>query len=408
MHDHILIVGAGQAAIQAIDTLRRKGFTGQLTLVGEEPWLPYQRPPLSKKFLSGGLERERLLIRPQSFYLEHRVQTHLGRRAIEIDRAARNVRLDDGTSLHYDALLLATGSRPRHMNVRGSNLGGVHLLRNIADVECIRGDLAAARNLVIIGAGYIGLEVAATAREMGVSVSVLEQAPRVLQRVTCPEVSSFYETEHARQGVRVSCGVQVEELEGDGGSPTRVRAVICEDGSAHEADIVLVGIGVSACDELAQAAGLECLNGIEVDQHCRTSDPHIYAAGDCTSHPSIHYGRRVRLESVDNAFEQGSSAALNLLGTATPHAKVPWFWSDQYDLKMIIVGLSQGYDEVVMRGSPATRSFSACYLREGELIAVDSVNAPKDQMAARKLVAARARPDRTKLPEPSIALKDCF
>jgi 3-phenylpropionate/trans-cinnamate dioxygenase ferredoxin reductase subunit len=294
------------------------------------------------------------------------------------------------------------------MNVSGWDLGGVHLLRNIADVERIRTDLAAARNLVIIGAGYIGLEVAATAREMGVSVSVLEQAPRVLQRVTCAEVSSFYEAEHARQGVRVSCGVQVEELDGDGGSPARVRAVVCEDGSAHEADLVLVGIGVSACDELAQGAGLECSNGIVVDQHCRTSDPHIYAAGDCTDHPSVHYGRRVRLESVDNAFEQGTSAALNLLGMPTPHDKVPWFWSDQYDLKMIIVGLSQGYDEVVMRGSPASRSFSACYLREGELIAVDSVNAPKDQMAARKLVAARARPDRAKLTEPSIPLKDCL
>ena len=408
MHEHILIVGAGQAAIQAIDTLRRKGFAGQLTLVGEEPWLPYQRPPLSKKFLSGGLERERLLIRPQSFYLEHRVQTHLGRRAIEIDRATHHVRLDDGTSLHYDALLLATGSRPRHMNVPGANLGGVHLLRNIADVERIRGDLAVARNLVIIGAGYIGLEVAATAREMGASVAVLEQADRVLQRVTCPDVSSFYEAEHTRQGVRLTCGVQVEELEGDGGTAARVRAVVCEDGSAHEADVVLVGIGVSACDELAQSAGLECASGIVVDQHCRTSDPNIYAAGDCTSHPSIHYGRRVRLESVDNAFEQGSSAALNLLGIPTPHDKVPWFWSDQYDLKMIIVGLSQGYDEVVLRGAPTSRSFSACYLREGELIAVDSVNAPKDQMAARKLVAARARPDRAKLAEPSVALKDCL
>ncbi|MEJ1966298.1 MAG: FAD-dependent oxidoreductase [Gammaproteobacteria bacterium] len=408
MHDHIVIVGGGQAAIQAIDTLRRKGFTGRLTLIGEEPWLPYQRPPLSKKFLSGGLERERLLIRPQSFYTEHRVETHLGRRATQIDRATHRVHLDDGNSINYDALLLATGSRPRHMNLPGADLGGVHVLRNIADVERIRSDLAAARNLVIVGAGYIGLEVASTAREMGLSVVVLEQADRVLQRVTCPEVSAFYESEHARRGVRISCQVQLEELEGDGGTTPRVRAVICEDGSSHEADVVLVGIGVSARDELAEAAGLECANGIVVDQHCRTSDPHIYAAGDCTSHPNIHYGRRVRLESVDNAFEQASSAALNLLGTPTPHDKVPWFWSDQYDLKMIIVGLSQGYDEVVVRGTPDSRSFSACYLREGELIAVDSINSPKDQMAARKLVAARARPDRTRLAEPLIPLKDCL
>ena len=409
MLDHILIVGAGQAAIQATDTLRRKGFNGSLDIVGDEPWLPYQRPPLSKKFLSGALERDRLLIRPQSFYTEHRVQTHLGRRAEHIDRQAREVRLDDGCMLPYDALLLATGSRARRITTPGADLGGVHVLRNIADVERIRSDLAPGSKLVIVGAGYIGLEVAATAREMGVAVTVLEQADRVMGRVTCPEVSSFYEAEHTRHGVRIVCGTQVQALEaGGGGSTRRVRAVLCEDGSAHEADAVLVGVGVSACDELAQEAGLECANGIVVDQHCRTSDPNIYAAGDCTSHPNIHYGRRVRLESVDNAFEQATSAALNMLGTPTPHDKVPWFWSDQYDLKMIIVGLCQGHDEVVMRGSPASRSFSACYLRDGELLAVDTVNAPKDQMAARKLVAARAKPDPAKLAEPSIPLKDCL
>jgi len=405
MTNHILVVGAGQAAIQAIDTLRRKGFTGQLTLVGEEPWLPYQRPPLSKKFLSGGMEREKLLIRPETFYSEHRVDTRLGRRALESDRRAQSVRLDDGTELSYDALLLATGSNPRHIPVPGASLGGVHLLRNIADVERIRADLASARKLVIIGAGYIGLEVASTAREMGLPVTVLEQTDRVMSRVTAPHVSAFYEAEHTKHGVRVICGTQVRALEGSNG---RVHTVVCDDGSAHEADAVLVGIGVGPRDDLAQAAGLECRNGIVVDQHCRTSDPNIYAAGDCTNHPSVHYGRHVRLESVDNAFEQATSAALNLLGTPTPHAKVPWFWSDQYDLKMIIVGLSQGYDEAIPRGSPASRSFSVCYLREGELIAVDTVNAPKDQMAARKLVAARARPDRAKLAEPATPLKDCL
>ncbi len=405
MVSQILIVGAGQAAIQAIDTLRRKGFAGQLTLVGEESWLPYQRPPLSKKFLSGGMEREKLLIRPQTFYQERQVETHLGRRAIEIDRGANSVRLDDGSVIGYDTLLLATGSGPRHIPVPGARLRGVHLLRNIADVERIRADLASARKIVIIGAGYIGLEVASTARAMGLPVTVIEQADRVMSRVTSAEVSSFYEAEHTRQGVRVICRTQVRALEGTGG---RVQAVVCEDGSAHEADVVLVGIGVGPRDELAQAAGLDCLNGIVVDQHCRTSDPNIYAAGDCANHPSIHYGRRVRLESVDNAFEQSSSAALNILGTPTPHDKVPWFWSDQYDLKMIIVGLSQGYDEIVTRGSPASRGFSVCYLRDGEFIAIDTVNAPKDQMAARKVIAARARPDRAKLAEPGIPLKDCL
>ena len=285
MLNHIVIVGAGQAAIQAIDTLRRKGFAGQLSLVGEEPWLPYQRPPLSKKFLAGGMERDKLLIRPQTFYTDQRVQTHLGRRATEIDRKAQSIRLDDGTTLGYDALLLATGSNPRHIPVPGANLDGVHLLRNIADVESIRADLASARMLVIIGAGYIGLEVASTARELGLPVTLLEQTDRVLSRVTAPVISAFYQDEHTKKGVRVICGARVSALEGTSG---RVQRVTCEDGSAHEADVVLVGIGVGPRDDLARAAGLDCENGIVVDQHCRTSDPNIYAAGDCTSHPSIH------------------------------------------------------------------------------------------------------------------------
>ena len=406
MVEHIVIVGAGQAGVQALDTLRRKGFVGEITLVGEEPWLPYQRPPLSKKFLSGSMERERLLIRPEAFFAEHKIRVLRERRVMRIDRAGRAIHLDDGVVVKYDKLLLATGSHPRRSSAPGADLGGVHFLRNVADVERIRGEFVRGKRLVIVGAGYIGLEVAATASEMGLEVTVLEQAERVLSRVTCPQISSFYQSEHAKHGVRIVCGAQVSEIEG--GADGRVRAVSCDDGSSHPADVALIGIGVNATDALAQEAGLECANGIVVDQHCRTSDPHIYAAGDCTSHPNIHYGRRVRLESVDNAFEQGTSAALNMLGTPTPHDKLPWFWSDQYDLKMIIVGLSQGYDEVVMRGSVDARSFSACYLREGELIAVDTVNAPKDQMAARKLVAARARPDRVKLQEPAIPLRDCL
>jgi 3-phenylpropionate/trans-cinnamate dioxygenase ferredoxin reductase component len=404
MLDHIVIVGAGQAGAQAIDTLRRKGFTGSLTLVGAEPHLPYQRPPLSKKYLSGALGRDRLLLRPISFYADNRVETHLGRRAVHIDREARQVRLDDGIAVKYDALLLATGSAPRQITAPGAHLPGIHYLRTIADVDGIRSELAPGKRLVIVGGGYIGLEVAATARELGLEVTVLEMADRLMNRVTCCEVSAFYEAEHTRHGVRVVCNARVQAFDGD----NRLRAVVCEDGSEHPADLAIVGVGVVPMDELAQAAGLECSNGIVVDQHCRTSDPHIFAAGDCTYHPNIHYGRRMRLESVDNAFEQAASAALNMLGTPTPHDKVPWFWSDQYDLKMIIVGLCQGHDAVVMRGSPAQRSFSACYLYRGELVAIDTVNHPKDQMAARKLVAARARPDPAKLADAAIALKDCL
>ena len=405
MFGQILIVGAGQAADQAVHTLRRKGFTGKLAVVGDEPWLPYQRPPLSKKYLAGALDRDRLVLRPRHFYTEHSVETHLGRRVNEISREDRRVRLDDGSVLPYDALLLATGSRPRPLTVPGADLPGVHTLRTIEDVERIRTDFADGRRLVIIGGGYIGLEVAATARELGLDVTVLEMAERVMNRVTCKEVSSFYESEHARHGVQIITNSRVRALASDSRTG-RVKAVLTEDGAEHPADVVVVGVGVLAADDLAVAAGLECANGIVVNEYCQTSDPAIYAAGDCANHPNLHYGLRLRLESVDNAFEQAASAAHNLLGSPTVHDRVPWFWSDQYDLKMIIVGLCQGHDTVVVRGSPAARSFSACYLRAGELVAIDSVNSAKDQMAARKLIAARARPDIDKLANPGIPMKD--
>jgi len=405
MHERIVIVGGGQAAVQAIDTLRRKGFAGELVLIGDEPWLPYQRPPLSKKYLAGALERDRLLLRPQHFYESHSVEARLGRRVEEISRREQRLRLDDGSTVAYDALLIATGSRPRPLGAPGADLEGVYFLRTIADVERIRAGLVAGKRLVIVGGGYIGLEVAATAREAGVDVTVLEMADRVMNRVVSPQLSAFYEAEHARHGVRILCNSKVRALAAAPGS-RQVRAVVTENGEEHAADTVVLGCGVLPADDLAVAAGLACENGVVVDDRCRTSDPRIYAAGDCTSHPSLHYGRRLRLESVDNAFEQGASAALNLLGIETVHDKVPWFWSDQYDLKLIIIGVCQGYDSVVMRGDPATRAFSVCYLRGGELIAIDTVNSAKDQMAARKLIAARARPNPDRLADHALPLKD--
>jgi 3-phenylpropionate/trans-cinnamate dioxygenase ferredoxin reductase subunit len=405
MYGQIVIAGGGQAAVQAIDTLRRKGFTGRIALIGDEPWLPYQRPPLSKKYLAGALERDRLLLRPPHFYESHSVETRLGRRVEEISRSEQRLRLDDGASVAYDALLIATGSRPRPLAAPGADLGGVHFLRTLGDVERIRAEWVPGKRLVIVGGGYIGLEVAATARELGLQVTVLEMADRVMNRVVCPQLSAFYEAEHARHGVRILCNSKVRALAPAPGS-ARVRAVVTEDGEEHAADCVVVGCGVLPADGLAAACGLTCENGVAVDDRCRTSDPVIYAAGDCASHPSPRYGRRLRLESVDNAFEQGASAALNMLGVETVHDKVPWFWSDQYDLKLIIVGISQGYDTVVMRGHPATHAFSVCYLRAGELVAIDTVNSPKDQMAARKLIAARARPNPDRLADTAVALKD--
>ena len=406
MIQNIVIVGAGQAASQAIHTLRHRGYSGSISLVGEEPYLPYQRPPLSKKYLAGQLARERLSIRPQHFYDDHSVVTRLGRRAEAIDRSGQNVRLDDASTLPYDALLLATGSTPRKLTAPGAQLEGVHVLRTIADVDGIRAHAGAGRRLVIVGGGYIGLEVAAIGRELNMDVTVLEMADRVMNRVVCSPISLFYQAEHARHGVKIVLHARVQAIAADA-TGSRARAVVCEDGSEYPADIVLVGVGVIPADALALNGGIECNNGIVVDEYCRTSDPNIYAAGDCTNHPSLRYDRRLRLESVDNAFEQGASAALNMLGMPTVHDKVPWFWSDQYDIKLIIVGLCQGHDSVITRGDPATRSFSACYLRDGELIAVDTVNHPKDQMAARKLVAMRIKPNVEKLGHSEIPLKDC-
>jgi 3-phenylpropionate/trans-cinnamate dioxygenase ferredoxin reductase subunit len=405
MNRHVVIVGAGQAAAQLLETLRRKGHDGQITVIGAEPVLPYQRPPLSKKYLAGALARERLFIRSAAFYDELRIDLRLGRRVVRIDRALRRLQLDDGVELSYDVLVLATGSRGRRLSVPGAGLGGVHYLLTVADSDALRQQARPGRRAVVVGGGYIGLEVAASCRELGVDVTVLEMADRVMSRVVCPQVSSFYEAEHAAHGVRLVLGARLQELLGD--EHGEVRAARCADGSEYPADFVVVGVGVLAEDSLAREAGLTCNNGIVVDEFCRTSDPAIWAIGDCTEHPSLHYGVRVRLESVDNAFEQANSAALDILGTPVPHDRVPWFWSDQYHHKLLIVGLSQGHDQVVMRGDPATHAFAACYLKGGEFIAIDTVNNARDQMASRKLIAGRMRPDVAKLADPKIALKDC-
>jgi len=415
----ISIVGAGQAAAQAIETLHKRGHKGPITLIGDEASLPYQRPPLSKKYLAGTLDRDRLLIRHAAHYADHGVDLRLGFPAVGIDRTRRRVEIADGSAVEYDGLLLATGSHPRLLPLPGAELAGVHYLRSIVDVDRLRAEITPGRRAVVIGGGYIGLEAAATCREAGLAVVVLEAADRVMNRVVSPEVSRFYEAEHARHGVKIVCNARVESLVP--GRETgitkevfpvsrpgteRVAAVRLGDGSEIPADFVLIAIGVVPTEALARDAGLECDNGIVVNEFCQTSDASIWAAGDCTRLPSIHYGARVRLESVDNAFEQGTSAALNMLGLTTVHDKVPWFWSDQFDLKMVIVGLAAGHDSMVLRGNPASRAFSVCYLKAGELIAIETINHTKDQMAARKLIAARARPDPGRLADDSISLKD--
>ncbi len=409
MFTPILIVGAGQAAAQAAETLRKKGHVGPLTVVGDEALLPYQRPPLSKKYLAGAMDKDRLLLRHADHYAQHAVDLHLGFAVSNLDARAHRVEVTDGSHFEYEKLLLATGSRPRLLPVLGAELAGVYYLRTVADVDRLRTEMKPGRRAVIIGGGYIGLEVASTCREAGLEVTVLEAADRVMSRVISPVVSRFYEAEHARHGVRVLLGARLGELvstDSPEAGNRRVSAVRLVDGRELPADFVLVAVGVVPDVALAHTAGLACDDGILVDEHCRTSDPAIWAAGDCTRQRNLHFDLSVRLESVDNAFEQGTSAALNMLGLATVHDKVPWFWSDQFDLKMVIVGLAAGHDQVVVRGDPAARAFSVCYLRRGELIALETVNHAKDQMAARKLILARARPDPAKLANDAIALKD--
>jgi 3-phenylpropionate/trans-cinnamate dioxygenase ferredoxin reductase subunit len=401
---NVVVIGAGQAAAQCVESLRRRGYGGALTVVGEETWQPYQRPPLSKKYLAGELPVERLLLRQPAFYAEHRVDLHLGRRVTAIDRGARHALLDDGTALTYDALVIATGSRPRRLPLPGADLAGVHVLRGIADADALRAAARPGARAVIIGGGYIGLEVAATLRHLGLEVTVLEAADRVMNRVVAEPVSRWYEAQHAHHGVRIELDARPLAIEGDAAG--QVRAVATAAGELA-ADLVVMGVGVLPNDDLARAAGLTCDNGIVVDERCRTADPAVHAIGDCTNHPSIHYGGRVRLESVDNAVEQANTAAADLLGLDARHDKVPWFWSDQYQHKLVIVGLSQGHDQVVLRGDPAQGAFSCCYLRGGELLAIDTINLAKDHLAARKLIPTRLRPDVAKLADPAVALKDC-
>jgi 3-phenylpropionate/trans-cinnamate dioxygenase ferredoxin reductase component len=398
----ILILVGGQAGAQAVDSLRREGFGGRLVLIGDEPHLPYQLPPLSKQYLAGELAGDRLPFRHQAFYEQHRVDLLLGRRATRLDAAARRVSLADGETLAYDRLMFCTGARSRLLTCPGADLPGVHYLRGIADVEAMRPGLKPGARVVIIGGGYIGLETAATARKLGCTVTVLEMADRVMNRVVASSVSEYFAHEHRSHGVKLICNSRVVRLEGAG----RIERVVCADGSSFEADLLVVGVGAVPNSELAAEAGLACENGITVDEYCRSSDAAIYAAGDCTHHPSLRFEMRVRLESVDNAFEQAKTAAINLLGRPVAHDRVPWFWSDQFDNKLLIVGLSQGFDQQVLRGDPASRSFSVCYLQGGELLALEAINNPKDYVAARKLIAERARPDLDKLADPGRALKD--
>lgn len=402
MTEQVVIAGAGHGAGQVVATLKQQKFDGHIVLIGDEPYLPYQRPPLSKKFLAGEMPPERLYFKPASFYDDAQIEQRLGTRVESINREDSSVSCSDGTSVHFDKLVLATGSRVRRVQVPGSELDGIHYLRGIADVKAIRADIETARQLVIIGAGYIGLEVAAVARQLGLDVTVVEMAERVMSRVVSPEISAFYQQQHKEHGVHLLLSTGLESFHGDG----RVQSVTCTDGQYLLADLVVVGVGIVPNTELAEAAGLDTNDGIVVDDRCQTSAENIYAIGDCTRHPSATYRRSLRLESVHNALEQAKTAASNICGVASHYAQVPWFWSDQYDLKLQIAGLSQGYDDIVLRGSSEERSFSCLYLKDGQLIAIDAVNAPRDFVQSKALIEKHASIDKALLADSSVMLKD--
>lgn len=402
MTETLVIAGAGHAAGQLVASLLQQSYPGNIVLIGEEPWLPYQRPPLSKKFLAGDIEAERLFVKPAAFYESDQVTVLLETRVESIDRETRTLRTQYGQEQRFDKLVLALGSAPRRLRIPGTDLAGISYLRNIADVETIRAMLEDARKLAIVGAGYIGLEVAAVVSGMGVDVTVIEAEDRVMSRVVAPEVSAFYQEAHSANGVTFRLSTGVSAFSGE----DRVSTIKLDNGETLDTDAVIVGVGVLPNTGIAEATGLEVHNGIVVNTSCITSDPDIYAIGDCTWHPNPLLGREVRLESVQNALEQAKTAAAAICGQPAEYAEIPWFWSDQFDLKLQIVGLSAGYDRTVIRGNPADSSFSCVYLREGTLIAVDAVNNPRDFMQSKKLIAEGAVIDPDVLADSELALKD--
>lgn len=399
--ESVLIAGGGQAAAQLVVSLRLGGHAGPITLVSGEHTPPYQRPPLSKQYLAGRLERERLLLRRAEYYESRKVELRLGRRVMSIDRGSRIVLLDNGEELGYGRLVLATGSTLRRLDVPGSDLPGIHYLRSLDDADALRAELAPGRRIAVVGGGYIGLEVAATAAGAGAEVTVLEAEERVMSRVASAAVADWLAGLHRQSGVRVRVGEQVRGFAGR----RRVEAVETGNGPLA-ADAVVVGIGVLPSADLARDCGLGEDDGILTDEYCRTEDESVLAAGDCARAVNTALGAAVRLESVQNAVDHGQVAASVVLGEPKPYAAIPWFWSDQFHVKLQIAGLARPGDDTVLRGNPSSGAFAAFRLRDGRLTAVEAVSSPRDFMMGKKLIAAGAHPDPGQLTDESVALKD--
>ncbi len=382
-----IIVGTGQAGFQTAASLRSEGYLEPITLIGEEPHIPYQRPPLSKGFLLGKQDADSIELRPAAFYNDHQIILLAGERVRSITKGRRLVEIESGGQLSYDSLVLATGASNRVLAVDGAELDGVLYLRSLAEAVLIKEYLAAAQKVVVIGGGFIGLELAAVACQFGKNVTVVEALPRLMSRVVAPIISDFFREYHASQGVKILCGNTVTQILSEGG---KVRGVRLAGGEEIPADLVLIGIGIIPNTELAADAGLPVSNGISVNEFLHTPDPNIFAIGDCAEFPNAFAGGRIRLESVQNAADQAQSVAAAIAGRPSPYKALPWFWTDQFDIKLQMAGISSGHDRIVMRGSAEARKFSVFYFRREKLIAIDSVNRPLDHMLGRKLIAAGA------------------
>ena len=399
MPDRIVVVGAGQAGASLVAKLRALGHDGPITLIGDEPVPPYQRPPLSKKYLLGEVTAERLYLRPESFYAENDITLMTGQPVTAIDRAAKTVTVG-GAAVPYDRLVLTTGSLARQLPAAmGGDLDGVYTVRSLADVDRMAAEVAPGRRALIVGGGYIGLEAAAVARTRGLEVTLIELAPRILNRVAAPETADFFRDLHAGHGVEIREGTGLERLTGE----DRVTGAVLTGGEQIAADFVVAGIGIVPDTRLAEAAGLEIDNGIAVDGLCRTSDPAILAAGDCTSFP--WRGGRLRLESVQNAIDQAEHAAAVLTGSDAPYTPAPWFWSDQYDCKLQIAGLNQGYERTVTRPGSRPGGLSVWYFAGDTLLAVDAMNDPKAYMQAKRWIEAGQSPDASQISNAGIDLR---
>lgn len=399
----VLIVGAGHGGAQAAQVLRQQGFAGTVALAGEEPELPYDRPPLSKDYLAGEKAWERLPFRSAEAWAEREIALMPGTRIVAIDPGAHVAETSDGDRIGYGRLIWATGGVPRRLPCPGADLPGVHVVRCRADADRIRAELAGVREAVVIGGGYIGLEVAAVLTKLGKRVTLLEALDRVLSRVAGESLSRFYETEHRARGVELRLNANVAAIVAADG---RAAGVLLADGTALPAQLVVVGIGIDPAIEPLRAAGAICGNGVRVDDQCRISLPDVFAVGDCAEHRNrFADGAWVRIESVQNATDQASVAAKTICGVPAAYDAVPWFWSNQFDLRLQTVGLSAGHDELILRGDPAARSFSLVYLRGGKVVALDCVNATRDYVQGRALVMSGAAPDPARLADPGLPLK---